>query len=368
MFRSLGGSSVSRVLRLVASLSVPLLTFCSAGSARLDAQAEVLSTDSVARAVHVYPENGAPDTAPTRSIIGGSTQLTIPGAIALDPLAGELFVAASSIGNEVLVFALGDQNDVTPLRTIGGSIASGIVGVAGLAIDPIHRELWISSSGNDSIRVFDAKADGDQAPLRTIEGPSTNLDFNLGIYVDLAADEVFVISRSAGAILVFDRLDDGDMAPIRSIVGASTLLGSHQWLFASQEHEELYITTRQGTASAILTFPRLANGDVAPIREVRGSATELDNAQGIILTAVGELLVANESTGKIHVFPRTADGDVAPTRTLGGSLAGVSEAIGITTTGAADNAYGFAGPLPTPLFLDGFESGDATAWSAMAPL
>ena len=56
----------------------------------------------------------------------------------------------------------------------------------GVALDLIHDEIFITSTNNDSIRVFSRLANGNVAPLRTIEGAATGLDAPWGIALDLA--------------------------------------------------------------------------------------------------------------------------------------------------------------------------------------
>lgn len=68
---------------------------------------------------------------------------------------------------------------------------------------------------------------------------------------------------------------------------------------------------------AILFFSRTANGDVAPLRVIQGSFTQLSSPSGIFLdTKNEELWVANYGNHRATVYPITAQGNVAPLRVI----------------------------------------------------
>ncbi|HSU87198.1 MAG TPA: hypothetical protein VLL56_00090, partial [Terriglobia bacterium] len=59
------------------------------------------------------------------------------------------------------------------------------------------------------------------------------------------------------------------------------------------------------------------NGDVAPIRMLRGDKSGLKNPVGVFLdTKNDELAVASMGNHSANFYPRTASGDVAPLRTI----------------------------------------------------
>ncbi len=83
-------------------------------------------------------------------------------------------------------------------------------------------------------------------------------------------------------------------------------------------NNELYVTEKE----YILVFPRTANGDVAPIRVIRGPDTRLINTRGLVVDPIRNLLIASTAEG-IMIFPRTANGNVKPIRTIGGPNSGI---------------------------------------------
>src|SRR5437667_11676144 len=101
------------------------------------------------------------------------------------------------------------------------------------------------------------------APVRVIEGGQTRLArTSHAIAFDDKNDEIVVPNPFAEAVLFFRGNANGDEAPIRSIQGPRTLLQDNDELTIDTMHSEVIVPTRQ----AILVFSRLATGDVAPLR------------------------------------------------------------------------------------------------------
>jgi len=69
--------------------------------------------------------------------------------------------------------------------------------------------------------------------------------------------------------------------------------------------------------ASVLFFDKNANGDVAPVRMIKGPATGLDGPSGIFIdTKRNEIWVANWDNHTATVYSRTAEGNVAPLRTM----------------------------------------------------
>jgi len=97
------------------------------------------------------------------------------------------------------------------------------------------------------------------------------------------------------------------------------------------------------------------------VRTITGPTTGLYRPYAVALDVVnGELFVVSDGSHSISVFPIDADGDIAPLWFLNDS-----EGRGITSTEAAFDAWGFV--LWSFVFVDGFESGDTSAWTSAVP-
>jgi hypothetical protein len=78
------------------------------------------------------------------------------------------------------------------------------------------------------------------------------------------------------------------------------------------------INTALGERSSIWVFSADATGDVTALRRLSGSTTTLSGPDAAIVVG-DQLIVADENTNAIDFFPRTANGDTSPTKQIIGS-------------------------------------------------
>ena len=175
------------------------------------------------------------------------------------------------------------------------------------------------------IAIFARLADKGQAPTRAIYGQSSHLSRTMhDIRYDAVHDEIFVPVPYAQAILSFRGGADGQEAPIRTIQGPKVgEIGSR--LDIDPVHNEIF-TYRN---NSIEVYPRDANGDVAPIRIIRGPDTQLKEVYSLAVDPVNDILVVGLESdfaterclagkggrcerGAILVFNRTDQGNVKP--------------------------------------------------------
>jgi DNA-binding beta-propeller fold protein YncE len=105
------------------------------------------------------------------------------------------------------------------------------------------------------------------APLRTIQGPKTQLNLPLGVAVDADRNRIVVANDGGHSILFFDRTARGDVAPTHAIKGPATDLENPAALYIDTKHDELWVSN-WGDHSATV-YPRDARGNVAPLRRIR---------------------------------------------------------------------------------------------------
>jgi hypothetical protein len=151
---------------------------------------------------------------------------------------------------------------------------------------------------------------------------------------DAVHDEIVVPVPYAQAILTFRGAADGQEGPIRIIQGPKTgSIGSR--LDVDPIHNEIYTYT----GNSILVYPRDANGDVAPIRVIKGPDTQLKTPYGIAVDPVNNILViglnsnfgtreplvseSSKEKGGILIFNRTDSGNVKPRGVIRGPKSGI---------------------------------------------
>ena len=178
--------------------------------------------------------------------------------------------------------------------------------------------------GHPQIATFARLAKGSAAPHRVIAGQATKLSRTMhDIRYDPVHDEILVTNPFANAVLVFRASAEGDEAPIRIIQGRKTLIGDVDRLDVDPVNDEIYVPNRD--AGTVLVFPREANGDVAPIRILHGDKTRLGRSvSSVSVDPVNNLMVvAHNSRDGIVIFDRTANGNTAPRGVIRGPQSGI---------------------------------------------
>ena len=145
--------------------------------------------------------------------------------IAYDTTHDEI-VAPNPLAAAIVVFRGGATGEEAPIRTIQGP-RSGLSRPETVAVDEKNNELFVGDPGDRRVLVYKREADGDVPPLRTIQGPQTKLLQVVGIAVDPNRDVLVVSSYSrlpggVTGLLIFGRTDEGDVAPRRTIAGPKT--------------------------------------------------------------------------------------------------------------------------------------------------
>lgn len=212
---------------------------------------ELITTNSGC-CVAEYTRTSSGDVPPLRwlqwgGLQGSVTQLNYPSSLAYLPASDEVAVADSDSASpflpKVLVFGRTDEGNSAPHRVIKGDQTGLGAWVGGLAWDATSQVLFAvtyvenaDSSHSGRVLVFDASADGNVAPLRTIEGALTGLDTGNSAYpVGLAIDPIhrrLIVGiqdyqQPAGnKLLVFGLDDAGNVAPLQTIGGAQTGMDS----------------------------------------------------------------------------------------------------------------------------------------------
>ncbi len=184
--------------------------------------------------------------------------------------------------------------------------------------------------------MFARLADGGDAPVRALYGQASKLSRTMhDVRYDAVNDEIVVPVPYSESILTFRGEADGQEAPIRIIQGPQTgSIGSR--LDVDPIHDEIFTYT----STSIKVYPREANGDAAPIRVIEGPDTQLSAVYGIAVDPVNDVLVVGLNSGfgtyraslgdsrdpergAILVFNRTDSGNATPRSVIRGPNSGI---------------------------------------------
>ncbi len=258
------------------------------------------------------------DVAPVRTILGPHTGLRFPSAAAVDAR-GQLSVA-NRAANSVTVYSSDASGNAAPLRTIVGA-RTGLNLPTGLALDGRGDVYVVNRSGN-TITVYAPTANGNAAPIRTIEGSMTDLNEPTSIAVD-AEQRVYVTNLAGRSVTSFARGASGDVAPVRIIRGKRTGLTAAFAIAVGPGGNVYVVNSDDKSISGVLVFGPRTNGDVAPIRVIAGSATKMETPSGVAVDPHGAIFVPDHggsgNAGAVRVYAKDANGNVAPLYSIAGS-------------------------------------------------
>jgi sugar lactone lactonase YvrE len=187
----------------------------------------------------------------------------------------------------------------------------------------VANEVRVGSRWTSSVNVYSALLSGNIAPVSVISGSYTQLTQVNGIVVN-ADGEIFVVDTDTNEIVGFPPGSSGNVSPNVVIGGGNTDLSWPIGL-ALDGKGDLYVANCGSDCNggsllpSVLEFSAGSNGDVAPIRDVSGSETQLAHANAIALDGEGNIYVSNISGGNsIDVFDSTANGNASPSRVISG--------------------------------------------------
>jgi hypothetical protein len=248
---------------------------------------EIFVVNAGASSVTVYARNAAGNASPLRTIVGPTTGLVNPNTIVVDPIHDEIYMDGSNAGY-VNVYSRTAAGDAAPLRSLAGA-STTLHAPQGMALDLVHDELLVTSLFDaafptpDRILVFSRTASGNTAPVRTISGPSSGINQPLGLAVDPYHDEIVMTSNPS--LKAYSRTANGDVPPIRTISGGMTGLSCPLGLVDDLTHDELVSVNL--CINSVTAYPRTADGNVAPLRTISGGATGLSGSVWIAAAGSG---------------------------------------------------------------------------------
>ena len=197
----------------------------------------------------------------------------------------DTIIVPSPFANAILTFR-GDANgQEAPIRVIQGPNAQ--VGGSRLAIDVMHREIF--AFGRGGIQVFPMDGEGDVAPIRVISGPDTQIS-GQSIAVDPIHNLIATLGRNR-SIVIFNRTDEGNVKPRNIIQGPNTQIDRINQMRIYPETNSLIVAMpgQQGLVEPPRVFVGVwdldDNGDVAPKYRIFGDGTTLKKPFGIAFNA-----------------------------------------------------------------------------------
>lgn len=240
-------------------------------------------------------------------------------------------VAASSENDEARTSVDADRE---PLRVIRDTYPT----YSAIAVDTNSDELYLQDENLFGLKVFNRLDNTSPTaaftePKRIVGGIQTKLEFNCGLYVDPRSGDVYSVNNdTVDTMVIFGRDAQGNIPPKREL---STPHGTYG-ITVDEENQELFLTVQH--ESAVVVYRKMAEGEEAPLRKLRGERTRLADPHGIAVDPENNLMfVSNHGntsllmtndrrepgSGKfeppsITVYSLQANGDTAPLRIIQG--------------------------------------------------
>ena len=266
---------------------------------------ELFSVSGETGTLNVYPMDAKGNIGPERRLNGVMPRAS--AGVYLDVKNDELFITTEHV-NRISVYPRTFEEKQDPLRYIQGP-STGIGDPHGIYVDSEANEIFVSNHGNwrrtetgegelrgpesltrtslgytvpgkmlelvpstgkflgPSITVHSRSASGDAAPVRTIQGPHTQLNLPDGISKDPVTGELIVGNTGGDSILFFAKDASGDATPTRVLKGPATKIKGPVGASVDPKRNELWVASWDNHMAGV--FPRTAKGNVAPIRIIR---------------------------------------------------------------------------------------------------
>ena len=281
------------------------------------------------------------DTAPSKTLAGISTGLADPQDVAIDS-SGRTYIA--NLTGDVTVHAADwAAGNTAPIRSIPTRGANtGLIDPQGIdATDDGTIYVTQTLRGGSfppiefgQVRVFSPTASGDVAPIRTISGSNAPGNTGMGYATGVAVgpDGLIYVAADWDGVKVFAANADGDVAPVKSLSGSARRV-------AFDASGRLYVM--DNNANEIRAYEAGFADGASPIKTLRGGSSGLSRPTDLAFDSSGRMYVALESPSSVRVFstsyqtisfPAIADTTLAASPVTPSASASSSEAVTFTTT------------------------------------
>src|SRR3989442_14248870 len=269
------------------------------------------------------PPNAEP-AQPKRVIQGPHTLNEYNNGLYIDPQTGNIHSVAMDTADSMIVFPGGANGDVAPIRKLNTPHRNFAT-----AVNEEKGEIYITIQYPPKVMVYRKEANGDEKPLRVLEGEHTRLYDTHGITLDVKKNLMFVGTwgnasdhKVAGtgkfyppSINVYPLDASGDTAPLRIIQGSKTQLYWAGGMSVDADNGNLYVANDVG--NSILVFRETDQGNVAPARVIKGTKTGLSHPAGISVdTKNKKVWVSNMGNTSTTYYSLKANGNATPVRTI----------------------------------------------------
>ena len=213
---------------------------------------------------------------------------------------------------QIAVFARLAKENTPPVRVLEGQKTLISRTMHGFAYDAMHDEIVVTSPLTQAILIFRGGANGEERPVRVIQGPHTQiLGTAYGALDKVSVDPVnneIVLPIAPSGVLVFARDANGDVAPKRVLSGPDTKIRGVSPVGVDPVHDLLLVNS----GGAMLIFDRTASGNTAPRAVIQGPKSGMGRIDTFQVYPPKGWIIGGCSGGSVCAWSTNDNGDVAP--------------------------------------------------------
>lgn len=206
-----------------------------------------------------------------------------------------------NIGQAILTFRGGANGEESPIRIIQGPHTQ-LIAPNRVEVDAVHNEIFVPE--DDHVLVFPREANGDVAPIRVLRGPDTQLGAD-AVAVDpvhdllIVAGAIRVGRERVNSVLMFNRTDEGNVKPRAAISGPKTGLVGTNLIQVYPPKGDIFVVVRSsGEIASDDGYVGVWNindkGDVPPHWTIGGPHGMLEQVRGVALDSKHKSVIISD--------------------------------------------------------------------------
>ena len=186
-------------------------------------------------------------------------------------------------------------------------------GYSAVALDPLRGEIAVQDENLFRILVYDRTAGsrptrGSTEPKRIIGGNQTKIEYNSAIHVDRAGDIYSVNNDVMNTMIVFPGGAEGNLAPMREVRPIRPGPSHRAYGIAIDETaDEIYLTFQHPAMVGV--YPKRADKLEAPLRILAGDRTRLADPHGVAIDVERQLMYVSNH-GATSTSQRDPNGNI----------------------------------------------------------
>jgi len=229
-------------------------------------------------------------------------------------------------GNSVVGFCIDGSGQLVtpPFRVLSGQ-QTGLHSPMSVWVRG-RGEIFVANLGDvssgPSVTQYAAGADGDTAPVRTLQGGGTGLSLPNGIHVSdgpgILVSNWDDSSPPSGTVGVIEfSLDSAITQPTGGISGNLTTMAGPMSV-AVDNQRRVFVAEPGSNRILGWNFRPETQLNRAPDITIAGGKTLLNQPMGVAFDGTGQIYVVNKGNSSITVYPANANGDIDAIRRIGG--------------------------------------------------